>query len=123
MAFLLLVSNAGLAFNVHFCGGSISSISSVYNTPGAEKDCCGKSIVTSHKKCCTDKVVNLKGKTDYGVVKAFSFQADMLFVVHPVKPVVFSHNMVYKTCQVSTYYCDAHAPPLFKLYTQYIFYA
>ena len=31
IAFLVLVSNSGLAFNVHFCEGKIASITSVFS--------------------------------------------------------------------------------------------
>ena len=32
IAFFLLVSNSGLAFNVHYCGDKIAAVSSVFST-------------------------------------------------------------------------------------------
>ena len=70
VAFFLLVSNSGLAFNVHFCEGKIASISSIFSKEEVckmlikkEKACCVK-LEASHKKCCSDKKVNLKNKTE-----------------------------------------------------------
>ena len=66
LAFFLLISNSGLALNVHYCGEKIAAISSVFSDEEVcempvkkEKSCCAKKEVT-HKKCCSDKEVNLK---------------------------------------------------------------
>jgi hypothetical protein len=131
IAFLLLVSNTGLAFNVHFCGGQISAITSVYNkskvcqmpAPVAEKKCCAKKLAVSHKKCCSDKELNLKGKTGDVIVKAISLQAEMPMVFPTQVGFAFSEIATFHNRSASTYYCDAHAPPLFKLYCRYIYYA
>lgn len=130
MAFLVLLSNAGLAFNVHFCEGVIASVTSAYNNgescgslvKGTEKDCCGAISGTKHEDCCKNKLVNLKEKPDNVIVKTFSPQF--------IAPAVYEHPAVaFETEQqlqlplVTEYYCDAHSPPLFKLYSQYLLYA
>lgn len=68
IAFFVLVSNSGLAFNVHFCEGKIASVTSVFSDTEVckipvkeEKICCAKAEPT-HEKCCSDKEVNLKIK-------------------------------------------------------------
>jgi hypothetical protein len=44
LAFLLLVSNIGFAFDVHYCGGEIASVSlNTTATASPEKKCCGDS--------------------------------------------------------------------------------
>lgn len=44
LAFLLLVSNIGFAFDVHYCGGEIASVSlNTSVTASTEKKCCGAS--------------------------------------------------------------------------------
>ncbi|MGK4567056.1 HYC_CC_PP family protein [Flavobacterium sp. 3HN19-14] len=131
LALLLLVSNAGLAFNVHYCGGKIASVTSVFADGKAcemdkvvvEKSCCKKKIVVKHSKCCKDKVVTIKSKTDQSLNKTFSFQSTVAFVIAEWKPVVFRTIPLVKMASINDYYCDAHPPPLFKLYSQYIFYA
>jgi len=131
LALLLLVSNTGLAFNVHYCGGKIASVSSVYHTGKicamekkvVEKPCCAKKIAEQHKKCCKDKVVNFKEKTDLGIFKVFSIQIDAPFLIHVWKPISFESVIVADTITVIRHYYEANSPPLFKLYSQYIFYA
>ena len=129
LALLILVSNIGLAFNVHYCGGEIAGFSSAYNVAEsaikenqfADRGCCAAKAKQG-KTCCDNKIIKLKEKSDV-VVKTFSFHLDAPFVIQNWKPVVFvSQNKI--TCpQTTSYYCDAHAPPLYQLYSQYIFYA
>jgi hypothetical protein len=131
VAFLMLVSNTGFAMTVHYCGGKISSISSGISNKEtcempkaeAEKACCTKKIEVSHKKCCSDKTVNVKGKAIDIIVKMASADYAIPFVMPVQKPLVFDYAPSVAFQKTPLYYCDAHAPPLFKLYQQYIFYA
>lgn len=131
IAILLLVSNFGLAFNVHYCEGEIASISSVYNIEKAcgapkvsvaDKDCCTENA-KDHDQCCKDKVVDLEDKSSETIIKNFSFQINFPFVLQDWKPLIFNEIVILKQSEKTVYYCDANAPPLFKLYNQYIFYA
>lgn len=124
LAFLLLVSNVGMAFNVHYCGGTIASVSfsSEKEILKSEKECCAK-IVSKKDSCCKDKVFHFQKKSDNAIVKAFLFELNVPFLIQEWQPVVFSLISNFKGTQTTTYYCDANAPPLFKLYSQYIFYA
>ncbi|GEP49460.1 hypothetical protein FNO01nite_01320 [Flavobacterium noncentrifugens] len=129
LAFLILVSNVGLAFNVHYCGGNIAGISSVYPVDASdvvkempsEKSCCAPKATTS-KSCCKDKIVKIDKKSEV-TVKVFSFQIDAPFVFENWKPIVFTSVPTVQNSPIPTYYCDANAPPLYKLYSQYTFYA
>ena len=131
LAILLLVSNIGLAFNVHFCEGKIASISSVYNIEKisdapkknvVDEECCAENE-KDHRQCCKDKVVDLEDKSPDTIIKTFSFQIDIPFLVEDWKPILFKQIVSLKRAEKIVYYCDANAPPLFKLYNQYIFYA
>jgi hypothetical protein len=123
LAFLLLVSNVGLAFNVHYCGKEIASVSlKTIVSHSTEKGCCEK-IVTKKDSCCKDKVVNFQKKSDNATIKAFSFNPQFPFLIQELQTIVFSSNTNFKNTQTASYFCDANAPPLFKLYSQYIFYA
>ena len=122
LAFFVLVSNVGFALNVHYCGDQIASVS--FNTASPsdlEEDCCG--IVDETSNCCKDRVVLLQKKSDQAIVKSFSLQLGEVVLSKQWQSItqataeLFSHNT-----NVSAYYCDLHAPPLFKLYSQYIFY-
>lgn len=131
LAFFLLVSNLGMAFNVHFCSGTISSISLNYKITEAcampekkapVKKCCAEKA-KENKKCCSDKKVDIKKKSEEVVVKTFSFNAELPFVINDWNPIIFENQPVALKQSTIEYCCDANAPPLFKLYSQYIFYA
>ena len=122
LAFLLLVSNVGMAFNVHYCAGEIASVSLESQQQIKEKGCCEK-IVSKKDSCCKDKVFHFEKKSDNAIVKIFFFELNAPFLIQEWQPVVFSLTANFKITPVATYYCDANAPPLFKLYIQYIFYA
>lgn len=119
----------GMALNVHFCEGKLASISTAYNVEETcekpktvEKKCCAEKEV-DHKKCCSDKELDLKKKSEEVVIKTFSFQIDMPCLVEDWKPIVFETLPASIQQTPIEYCCDANAPPLFKLYSQYIFYA
>ena len=123
LAFFVLVSNIGLAFNVRYCGSEITSVT--LKTPALdrnlEKDCCG--VVEKKSHCCKDKEVKFQKKTDDLIQKIVSFHSDFIFLTNEWNPSVFSFVSNFKKDSFTSYYCDANAPPFFKLYHQYIFYA
>lgn len=123
LTIFLLVSNLGLAFNVHYCDNEIASIS--INTSSTaheiEKDCCGK--VERESKCCKNKIIKSNEKSDQITVKITSLDAHYNLVFNEWKPVVFVNENNFKPREITTYYCDANAPPLYLLYSQYTFYA
>lgn len=122
LAFLLLVSNVGFAFDVHYCGGKIASISlntDVSVTP--KKKCCAEKEEKS--SCCKDKLVHIEKKSDDATIKIFFFQLAFPAVIQEYKPIAFLSIPNFKSSQIISYYSDANAPPLFKLYSQYIFYS
>lgn len=129
LAFFLLASNSGLALNVHYCGNTIAAVSTVFSKEEVcevpvveEKACCAK-IETSHKKCCSDKEINLDDDTEKIVIKSFSLDLDSVFIFNEWQPTQFATVESYSNIQQFEYYCDANAPPLYQLYSQYIFYA
>jgi hypothetical protein len=131
VAFLMLVSNAGFAMTVHYCGENISSISSGFKSDEScevakveiEKACCAKKIEIGHKKCCSDKVLHFKGKAIDIIAKAFSSEMATPFIIPAFGPVTFAAAPEVAVQKLPSYHCEAHAPPLFKLYSQFVFYA
>ena len=131
LAILLLVSNFGLAFNVHYCGNKIASISFAFSTVqtvqkerSLGKDCCCVKEENKKDSCCKNKVVDLKKDTKDVIIKMFSFQIDTPFAILKSSELLFAKaEKVQLTLNVTEYYCSPNAPPLFKLYQQYIFYA
>lgn len=124
LAFLILGSNVGLAFNVHYCGGEISSVSLNTTLPSVQskKGCCEKKVVSKKDSCCKDKKIVFQKKTDNGIVKTFSFQFDYVFLVPDFQSAVSVVTPSFKNNLSLAYYCDANAPPLYKLYSQYLLY-
>ncbi len=124
LALLILVSNVGLAFTMHYCDGKVASVSihSFSNTNQDEKGCCGKKIVAKDS-CCKNKTVHFQKKSDDATLKAFSFASYLACLVPQNKEEIVIQHATFVHQSISTYYCDANAPPLFKLYHQYIFYA
>lgn len=121
LAFFMLVSNVGFALNVHYCGDQIASIS--FNTASPsdlEEDCCG--IVDETSNCCKDRVVLLQKKSDQAIVKSFSLQLDEAVLIQQWQPIFRTVQFLSQNTDVPAYYCESHAPPRFKLYSQYIFY-
>ncbi|HMK07210.1 MAG TPA: hypothetical protein VK476_06750 [Flavobacterium sp.] len=123
LAFFLLVSNSGMAFNVHYCGDEIASVSikTTFIAPDFEVHCCG--VIETKSNCCKNKVVLFEKKLDNLILKAYSFNALDSFVIQESNPLVFPEKQIISSIRATSYFCDAHAPPLFKQYHQYIFYA
>ena len=125
LATLILLANLGLSFAVHYCKDEIASVSFQYqeDEPCVEdiKSCCA--TADSHDSCCSNKLIKVEKQTDDILVKTFQLDLEQAVFVADWKPnfVTFeSENIVSNEV---AFYCDSHAPPLYKLYCQLIFYA
>jgi len=132
LTLLILVSSMGLALNVHYCHGKVSSVAFAYKKAepcgghvdakkshacGVEKD--------SPKKCCKDDLVKLKDtKSDNIIVKSLQLDLGTFCIAEQWKPETLYYTETAATQKdTPSFYCESNAPPLFKLYCQYIFYA
>jgi hypothetical protein len=130
LTFLLLASNMGMAINVHYCGGEVSSVSLDYKQAEAcgsqkkeMKSCCA-AMAKKHKSCCDNDVVKLQDKkSDNIIVKSLQLDLGAFYMEGQWQPVQFYAQAPLVAKQTPSFYCDSHAPPLFKLYCQYVFYA
>ena len=122
LTMVLLVSNAGLAFKVHYCSGSIASVSIKDIIAVGEHACCDSKATVQKMTCCKDKLIVIKDKIEEAPVKVFSvvdFHYETVsWKFQEFQSVSFSHNL-----PTPIYYCNANAPPLFKRFSQYILYA
>jgi hypothetical protein len=116
---------------VHYCGDQIASFSSVFatmqtpeNNTSSNATCCCVSNKEIEISCCKDKVVDLKKETKEVVIKTISCQIDVPFTLVKSYQIDFvkAEPAVFNS-KVSIYFCRPNAPPLFKLYQQYLFYA
>ena len=140
LALLILASNMGLAFNVHFCEDSISSVSLAYERaePKNEhhkkeahnheqdndrKSCCAAST-TDHDSCCDNDVVKIEDTGEGKViVKTLQLELGTLCGFVDLNPVPNYAFEILPVKNQPSFYCESNAPPLFKLYCQYILYA
>ncbi len=129
--FSLLFSNIGLAYNIHSCRGNIEKISLAYTKHqedssckmDSEESCCSIPEVKKKNDCCKDDVVTQQ-PTDKNLVKTFLVQWDHFILPSPWNPLDSLAYIPQEELPLELlFYCDSHAPPLFKLYCQYIFYA
>jgi hypothetical protein len=131
LAFFLLVSNIGFSVDVHYCGGEIASFEPSFwktfesqNT--VEESCCiqeASTILEENGSCCKDKVLSFQKKFENVTVNSIFFQHDFNFLFEEWLPIVCAEFQNFESIKITSFYCDVNAPPLFKLYHQYIFYA
>jgi hypothetical protein len=124
LALMILVSNVGFAFTMHYCGGKVASFSVQTIAPLAtvKKSCCAKKVIEKDS-CCKNKTVHFEKKTDHATLKAFSFEPIELYLIPEFKKLTTVQQLTFVSTTTEIYYCDAHAPPLFKLFHQFLFYA
>lgn len=125
---LTLVSNSGMAFTLHYCGGKIAAVSSIFSKEEAcqmpiiiEETCCAKPE-TTHKDCCSDKKVNLKSKADQVLIKTISldFEPTYFFEINIQE---FEEVQVpFRSNEIEALFFQSNSPPFYKLYCQYTFY-
>jgi len=122
LTFFLLVSNLGLAFNVHYCDDKIASVS-LSMVPASDKidECCG--VVEKGSSCCNDKIIKAEIKSDQITVNILSVDANYVPVTDYWEPFFGIQNIHFKQQDKIAYNCDANAPPLYVLYSQYTLYS
>ncbi len=128
LAVYLLVAASGLAFNVHYCGGELASVTSIF---AFEEPCevvsltdstsCCSSGEADHMGCCSDERVQADFDEMLRSQINLDFSFTALFAAYPLPCLT---EFVGHTSQKQGHYCcDSNAPPLYKLYTQFVFYA
>lgn len=136
MSFFLLFSNIGLAINIHYCGSAIEKVSLGFplkemidhclSHQSEETQCCGNNLPTtnvrSSKKCCTD--ASLKQSADQLVVKTIKVHCDVFVPLVFESPFLTQYPAIKEVkAEEVAFYCESNAPPLYKLYHQYLLYA
>lgn len=131
LALFILIVNSSASLVLHFCHNEISYISLVYQEnsiiDSTEDDsCCSPQIAEEDQKedsgCCSNQEIKVEKKIDYTIFNHFDFKFQAV-IFDVVLPVFKTEEVKTTQEQVTDYYCDANAPPLYKLYSQYIFYA
>jgi hypothetical protein len=122
IAFFILVSNSGFAFTVHFCDDKVASVSLFENEncTKTEESCCG--VVEKVSDCCSDKVIKIEDNSEKIVLKIIQIN-NFILPTFIDKSISINRVEIQKSANELHYFCEANAPPLYKLYQQYTFYA
>lgn len=124
IAFIVLNSNLGLAFNLHYCHEQLASISLLVNqinSDNANEDSCCV-VIIEEDSCCSETTLEVSKKVDNLVLDVQKYQ---FFSVLPNATALHFPTYI-ATSQKQTYSSfsfEANAPPCYKLYCQYLLYA
>ncbi len=124
LTFLLLVSNSGLALNVHYCGEKIASVSLKLNQKpnDLERGCCG--IIEKKTSCCDDKIVQLQENSDKFQKEISQLEFSEMFLIDSYKTIISKNTKTFSIVKtIISYSFNDHLPPIFKLNCQLVFYA
>lgn len=129
LSLLLLVSNTGMAVNVHYCGGQIAQVKSGYFLHSG----CGMEMPAQNpegkapvKKCCDEKSVDLKTASVLLSAPYIAFDSGVFIRPSALEIPGFSRVLRCVPAQVSLNYsgkAEANGPPLYQLFSSFIFYA
>jgi hypothetical protein len=113
----------GMAFEVHFCGNKVASVTVSIHEKASDQavSCCGVKAIKS--KCCKDKRVQFQKKSDHFASKTVAFAPCVFDFQNEFQRKRFKVVDCFSVKPITSYYFDANAPPFFKLYHQYLFYA
>lgn len=124
LVFLLLVSNSGLAFNVHYCGDEIASFSlKILEIPSnLETNSCR--ILQKETSCCNDKFFQIHETSDKFQENISQVKFDAIVFETQNKHNDFFKVLNFKVSKTSVFYPFLdNLPPIFKRNCQLIFYA
>lgn len=131
LALFVLLVNSSASLVLHYCHDQIAYVALVYQenlsgTALTEDSCCAHESISEkfdEESCCSNQKIKVEKEIDYSILKDIKFQFEAVnfqdYSKNPLNssaPVVKSHDNLY-------YYCNSHAPPFYKLYSQLIFYA
>jgi hypothetical protein len=126
LAALILVANLGLTLSVHYCHDKIASITfQLQNEEPCisqdEDSCCA--TVISHNSCCSNRIIKVAEKSDTVEFKTPQLDFEGWVVTTTASSIVFQSSN-QRAVNSSIDFCfDSHAPPLYKMNCQFVFYA
>jgi hypothetical protein len=126
-AVFFLMTKIGVAFNVHYCLGSVANITHIFQ----HNEGCGMEMMNDHsdmkmskKSCCSDEVITIQNNDKNPLVDKLELSKNQLLAV--LSTAILFHlvelPLQYNIIEVE-YENSSHSPPLYKLYCNYILYA
>ena len=129
LAFFVLVSNSGIAFTIHFCGGKLAAITSENNvksiceTPKQKiVDTCCETQDQDLKKCCSHKKISLKGCVEKFVIKTTADVNKLFFLIPSSFTTLIISTSKGAITQRTLFFGTTNSPPLYLLHQQFTFY-
>ncbi len=125
LASYYLMISVGLTITLHFCGGSLASITPFLSETNAEplvvESCCAKKA--PEQECCNDEVIDFNDAKEESVLETFNFSVAFA-VTPPVIQTICLQELLLETKKtLPNYTFQSNAPPRYKLYGTYIYYA
>ena len=120
LTFFVLISNLGLAFNVHYCEDKIESIT-LSTSPVLLKvidECCG--IVNINLDCCVDKVIKAEIKSDQ-IIKN-TLLLDFIAINNFWNSGYYIRTTNFQDRAIVSFSCVTNIRPLYLLHKQHTFY-
>ncbi len=130
MAIFLLFSNSGLSVNYHYCKGVLEKISLSF-PKALDKDCCNKEShhcqsqveKKNENKCCKDETVK-QNSSEQVISKTMQLTNEFVSTdIQYIPASLVSREKLVKKDNFVAFYWETNAPPLYKLYNQYLLYA
>lgn len=117
----------GLTLTVHFCGGMLAGVSAITqvevndDAPATEACCVAKA--KTNKDCCNDAIIDLSEVKDDSLFSSVDLSEQFIAVIPELSSIVFKTIVFENKVALPNYTFQSNAPPLYKLYSTYIFYA
>lgn len=129
LALFILVINSSATLVFHSCHDEIAYVSINYQdaslaTSADENSCCSPiKDENAPDGCCSNQEIKVGKKVDYSLAN----QLKIVFeAVGSISTKIYSNpqQTLATTIQENVHYTfDSHAPPFYKLYSQFVFYA
>ena len=122
-----LIICVGLTITVHFCAGSLAGMSAISSEVVCEmqvtQDACCTKKATSKPDCCNDAVVDLSEVDEDSLFEDTAIEKQFTVVSTDVDYSFFKNSTIQNKVALPNYTFQSNAPPLYKLYGTYIYYA
>jgi hypothetical protein len=122
-----LIICVGLSITLHFCGGSLESLSAintsvVCNSTKAKVACCAENKDSS-KNCCNDTVIDMSDVNEKSLFHDTTLMKQVFVLTTTINYSFLTKRTFCKKVALPNYSFQSNAPPLYKLFGNFTFYA
>jgi len=112
---------------LHFCGGSLAGMSVTSTEVACEmsdvQDVCCAIKSETKSGCCNDAVLDLSEVDEDSLLDSSGIQKQYIEIQTNVAYYLFANTQFDNKVALPNYTFQSNAPPLYKLYGTYIYYA